>query len=131
MKILDFFSIFVGHFCPPGSGSGSIRSGSETLVAHSLTSGGSCGPSTSAMRTSRRGIAHWAATPASSSRQWACSSTTWAAAMRESANSFPRTCGREFSWPKGLKEHKANKSLLVFLDYPLTLEEDTGTIVFL
>jgi hypothetical protein len=22
MKILDFFSIFVGHFCPPGSGSG-------------------------------------------------------------------------------------------------------------
>jgi hypothetical protein len=23
MKILDFFSIFVGHFCPPGSGSGS------------------------------------------------------------------------------------------------------------
>ncbi len=29
MKFLNFFSVFVGHFCPPGFGSGS---GSETLV---------------------------------------------------------------------------------------------------
>jgi hypothetical protein len=36
MKIIFFFSIFVGHFCPPGSGSGSsdsnyCGSGSTTL----------------------------------------------------------------------------------------------------
>jgi hypothetical protein len=33
MKFLNFFSIFVGHFCPPGSGSTDlIESGSETLL---------------------------------------------------------------------------------------------------
>jgi hypothetical protein len=36
MEFLKFFSIFVGHFCHPGSGSGSTdltESGSETLVS--------------------------------------------------------------------------------------------------
>jgi hypothetical protein len=34
-ELLQFFSTFVGHFCPPGSGSGStdpIESGSATLI---------------------------------------------------------------------------------------------------
>ena len=53
MNFYQFFSTFVGHFCPPGSGSGfriRIRSGSETLEVrqsysdHLLHQGGAVGP---------------------------------------------------------------------------------------